>query len=286
MSKSLVSKFCPGCLSATWIKLIAVACMTLDHIGAYGYALPYVAYFDDTFRLIGRVAVPLFLYIAIESAKLTKNRGKFLLRLYIASVCVGAANLLVSRFVFGGGVSFGNIFQSFAWTVGLIYLAEMVIEGLRQRELRRTLVAVLLGVLIIGASLALEQLFLNDSLSARIFHIEPAARNIFNVFLISPLRMEYSAIFLILGFTWYFMRTKLHRCWVLLLLSVACFLPGLIELPFLDILSGNQWAMALAIPFILLYNGKYGRGFKYFFYIYYPLHAYLIFLINVLYAKQ
>lgn len=44
-----------------------------------------------------------------------------------------------------------------------------------------------------------------------------------------------------------------------------------------------QWYSLLALPLIALYNGKRGRyGWKYFFYIYYPLHLAVIYLISSL----
>lgn len=33
-----------------------------------------------------------------------------------------------------------------------------------------------------------------------------------------------------------------------------------------------QWIMIAALPIILMYNGKRGKGYKYFFYLYYPVH--------------
>jgi hypothetical protein len=44
--------------------------------------------------------------------------------------------------------------------------------------------------------------------------------------------------------------------------------------------SGNvQWLMAFAVIPILLYNGERGRGGKYFFYVFYPVHIYLFYCI-------
>lgn len=34
--------------------------------------------------------------------------------------------------------------------------------------------------------------------------------------------------------------------------------------------------MILALPFMLLYNGRRGGEHKYFFYLYYPLHQFVI----------
>ncbi|UOQ50507.1 TraX family protein [Gracilibacillus caseinilyticus] len=40
--------------------------------------------------------------------------------------------------------------------------------------------------------------------------------------------------------------------------------------------------MVFALPLILLYNGNRGAGLKYFFYIFYPLHSILLYLIGLL----
>lgn len=45
--------------------------------------------------------------------------------------------------------------------------------------------------------------------------------------------------------------------------------------------STVQWCSLAAVPFLTLYNGKRGRrGMKYFFYIYYPAHLAIIYLIR------
>ena len=40
-----------------------------------------------------------------------------------------------------------------------------------------------------------------------------------------------------------------------------------------------QWMMVLALPLMLRYNGEKGRGWKWFFYAYYPAHTCLLFLL-------
>lgn len=43
-----------------------------------------------------------------------------------------------------------------------------------------------------------------------------------------------------------------------------------------------QWMQVFALPFILMYNGKRGKNIKYFFYVFYPLHVWILFIIGYL----
>ncbi|MDR7811532.1 MAG: TraX family protein [Lacrimispora sp.] len=40
-----------------------------------------------------------------------------------------------------------------------------------------------------------------------------------------------------------------------------------------------QWMMILALPFMILFNHQKGKGYKYFFYIFYPLHLTILYVI-------
>ena len=45
-------------------------------------------------------------------------------------------------------------------------------------------------------------------------------------------------------------------------------------------MENYQWMMIFAVPFFKLYNGAKGRGYKYLFYVFYPVHIYLFYLIS------
>ena len=62
------------------IKIIALILMLIDHIGEF---------FPDSpiwFRWLGRIAAPLFFYALAVGFQHTRNRKKYLLRLYLANV--------------------------------------------------------------------------------------------------------------------------------------------------------------------------------------------------------
>lgn len=40
-----------------------------------------------------------------------------------------------------------------------------------------------------------------------------------------------------------------------------------------------QWLMIAALPLMMRYNNKKGYGMKYFFYLFYPAHTFLLFYI-------
>lgn len=49
------------------------------------------------------------------------------------------------------------------------------------------------------------------------------------------------------------------------------------------LLYDYQWMMVFALPLLFLYNGELGRGgplAKWFFYVFYPAHLWIIYLIS------
>ena len=74
-----------------------------------------------------------------------------------------------------------------------------------------------------------------------------------------------------LGFIFYIFRTKRKiQFLVLILISVLSFYTN----P-----SSIQWMMVFAIIPLYFYNGEKGRGDKNFFYIFYPVHIYILYIL-------
>lgn len=264
-----------GGLDATAVKLIAALIMTIDHIGAFCPDVPGVAGIMLPLRLVGRIAAPLFLYCVAESLRYTRDKRRFLRRMYLASVAVGIANETAAALI--GGVSFGNIFQSFAWMIFFVVSAEDTARHMKAGEKREAASSAAIFLLILAASVLIDRLLEME------FAGVLTLRAVLHPFIRSPLEVEYSLGLIVLGVAWYYIPKKLWRCVLLAALCLLCALHLWGYTRALTMFSGIQWGMAGALPLLLLYNGRRGRGFKWFFYIYYPLNMYVLALINSLY---
>lgn len=131
-------------LDEFWLKIIAFFTMTLDHIGMYlmdhylitsspGYQV------GSVFRMIGRIAFPIFVFMLAEGLRYSKNRGKYLFRIFIMWSLVFVVDLTMyvgfkinPSFLGGqGGDLFGQAFTDILLLGLMIYLFEHPKKELR-----------------------------------------------------------------------------------------------------------------------------------------------------------
>lgn len=261
-------------LAATALKIIALIIMTIDHVGAFCPNVPAVAPMVTQLRIIGRIAAPIFLFCAAESLRYTRDKRLYLKRLYLASVCVGLLHALMAQLL---DCSFSNIFQSFAWLAALVIVLEEIREGIKEKAYGKALGYFLGFGLLVTLSVLVSELMLRLD-----FQYAYLLRNIVGAVINSPVQVEYSVGFIVLGAIWYYVPGKKARCAMLFVLCILCALNVFRGIRGMQMFTGIQWGMLGAIPLILLYNGERGSGCKWLFYIYYPSHAWLLALINML----
>lgn len=283
-------------LSAFQIKVIALAAMTLDHIGAYAFEIPVVEQYREILRSIGRLAAPLFLFLLVQSIRHTRSKPKFLLRLYLAGMCtelfVTAMNVCLGE-VFNYFTP-GNIMFTFFYTALYIVLIQRLIAAWREKNVRA-----LMGAAAVFAASLLPTLFFGALYDA----VYPAGASTRVQFLISGLYnsllptlggSDYGIGFVILGVAMYFVGTKRRQCIVFAAFCLFCIVGSRVApdevymvqsfgffQTFFDLF---QCRMIFALPFMLLYSGERGRSCKWFFYWYYPLHREVIFILAKLIA--
>lgn len=113
-------------LSSFWLKLLACFFMTLDHIGLL-FFLPGEPNIDTNYyllRSIGKIAFPIFVFLAVESTYHTKNIKAYLLRLGIMAVCLDAFSYIygaVRNIPIANNDLIGNVFTDLFMGVLAIY---------------------------------------------------------------------------------------------------------------------------------------------------------------------
>lgn len=219
--------------------------MFLDHLH---YINNFVSpEFVIIFNIISRCVAPMFAYLAVEGILHTHNLKKYCLRLFT-----------LAGIVFLGNSILNVIFRIFSQPIPdneqvLLFINNNVVFSIA------------LGVLVI----ALIQWGKNKKATKRrcLYAISVIC------FIIGFLWMEWGTIILPFMFIQYFFRDK----------KAIRFLGyGLIEIIAI-LLPFSEPFYFLVFPFIILYNGERGSKTnfsKYIFYIFYPVHLWIIAIIN------
>lgn len=219
-------------LSGNTIKIIAAIIMVIDHTGMLLF--PQV----EIYRMIGRIAFPLFAFFVAEGCRYTHNKKKYLGMILLLGLIFQAV------FVLATGQTMFNVFITFSLSIILIYLLQKVKKEIQEGKLQGQ---------ILFSMLFLAVLFLIYLFTGK-FTVD---YGFFGVML--PVLVSISDCL--------WKRKLLFTIGVFLLVfSIHTFL---------------QSFCLLAIPILYLYNETRGKyKMKYFFYIFYPLHLSVLFLLD------
>uniref|UniRef100_UPI00403F7231 TraX family protein n=1 Tax=Candidatus Enterococcus willemsii TaxID=1857215 RepID=UPI00403F7231 len=232
------------------MKLFMMALMVLDHISLF-ISTETAAIFHMLTRCVG----VFFAYMSIEGLRYTRNQEKYLGRLWIAGVLMQGANLLLNQFIFAKEYAVhNNIFLTLAVGTTVLYFIQYMIQATSWQK--RTLYTVaMIVMLLIGVFTEGGMVLLPFMIICYLCREKFILRNILLV-----------VFALGLFFTSYVDYGNCHTTWVMLGMN-------------------SDFLFITILPILGLYNGKPGNNhpsMKSLFYVFYPLHLYLIALLATL----
>ncbi len=229
------------------LKFIACISMLIDHIG-------YVLFPDiQLFRIIGRIAMPIFAFFIGEGCIHTRDRKKYFLRLFVLALICQAVYIGESIITGSGNGLYLNILFTFSFS---IILCSVFLHFADDKTFKSGFIFALTVGVFWGMDLLFE--YISDSAGVNL-HLDYGIEGI-----ILPLFAVVSND-----------KKKKLFCFTVGLAFAAQRIYGFGTLPFI-------FAM---IPAALLcfYNGQGGkRNLKYFFYLFYPLHLVAIYGVNII----
>ncbi|WP_167630634.1 TraX family protein [Listeria valentina] len=251
-------------MNANQLKLSMMFLMILDHIEPLLTYYEYGSYLSVAFGLLTRCVAPIFAFMAVEGFYYTRSRAKYLFRLYGAAIVMFLGNTLLNHTVgrIGGVVVENNIFLTLA--VGVTILGFVEIIQKKKGKLKKVFSAISVVLLCSFG------LFLTEG------GIVVIPFMLISYFYREKWKIRDIGYFILAGFLFYFE-----------------IFSGLQVISWQNIwnmiFAGNySFMIILAIPFIRLYNGKKGstkKFYKYLFYVFYPVHLWLITIVANLIGK-
>ncbi len=248
------------------LKIIAIILMTIEHSSgllAYIFNQPSLNYI---LHYSGRIVFPIFVYLMVEGYFKTSNVYRYIFRVFLTA-------LLVSIF--------GNLL---IYTLSILLSLDINTLYSSNISLFRILAPTGMNVLwSLGIGLALiHTIELFKHSNNNIYRLLLVFTGIL-LFLLS-LITEFTIITPILFLTFYiFFNNKLKLTFVYISFCIFYLINALLNIEYFWTLK-YQWMMVFALPLIILYNGSRGKYNlnRYFFYIYYPLHIWIIYILEVI----
>ncbi|MEG0780976.1 MAG: TraX family protein [Oscillospiraceae bacterium] len=265
-------------MSTTALKLVALALMLLDHIHQFIPGIPMV------FTWLGRLSAPLFVFACVWGIYHTHNRLHYLTRLYLWGVAMSVGDWVITALCpTGYGTPFNNIFV----TLFLIAFVVTLLECYQKKQWKQAnLLLALLIVCQVAGQLAVSLLMHQLSPDGALLDVLPGNPYLLAIIpaAIFPnlLFCEGGIFFVALGVALYFCRNSKKTLSVVYVAFCALFFFFAFREPYVEnLFYGNfQWMMLAALPLMLCYNGQPGRGYRRLFYVFYPAHIFVLYVLG------
>lgn len=263
-------------MSTFTIKLIAIIAMLIDHAGAIFISPSTNPELYTVARVIGRLAFPIFVFLVVEGFFHTRDVKKYLKRLGIFA--------LISE------IPFDIAFYHLRFQSNLIEDIRNVFQNYREYKLwelvdrfnenQNVFFTLFIGLLLIYLMSLVERKFQNQMI---ISNLVDAALTIGALGLAYFLKTDYDIAGVLIFVSFYLFRgskAMLSFCILIISATILCNTESIQSF----LMTGNFiYIISMFTPFamvpIAFYNGKKGKSVKYLFYIFYPAHLIILFLI-------
>ncbi|MDR0640996.1 MAG: conjugal transfer protein TraX [Treponema sp.] len=248
-------------LSGTGIKIAGIILMTMDHLHQMFIAQGA----PNWLNWFGRPVAVMFVFLSAEGFFYTHHKWRYMLQFLTGFLFMSAMNLTLSTLMPMEYIALiNNIFGTLFMAAFYMWNIDRIRDGLNDKNPAKILGAIGGFLLPFITSLAV------------ILAIQSENRTVAMISLFIPdlLSVEGGFALVLLGAAFYVLR-KYRFVQAVLVLAVSA-LSWYFSKDSAD-LGNFQWLMVFAVIPILLYNGKRGKGIKYFFYIFYPAHIYILY---------
>ena len=248
------------------LKLFAAGLMVLDHIAEM---FPYLN-IPIWFHMLGRLVLPIFLFMVVEGYIHTRGRKRYALRLLVGFWGMGiVSHLLQITLRMDDVVLMNNIFGTMFLSVVVMYSYDCFREKKWGMAFATIFLPLLTSILILASSMwDVPWLF------TLLFTLLPGY-----------LTVEGGVVVICLALAFYVFRSS-RAFQMVSLIGVGFLTMGIGQAGFdwMTLFTANiQWMMAFAAIPLWLYNGERGKESKWFFYAFYPGHIYALYLLSYLY---
>jgi len=250
-------------MSTTVLKVIAIISMLIDHLGASGI-VPFDSPWNTVCRVIGRLAFPLFCFCVAEGIKHSRNRKKYILRLFIFALISEIPFDLMVYKTWYTWESQNVIFTLLLAVVGVTIFEEPEILGKLTQKYEKN---------------PDTYAYKNADWVVKSFILAICA------ILGYLLKTDYGWFGVCLIYIIYF-TSRLSKPKRYTIIAATLIGYGLLQMiAGSGVLMALYWLAASAsLIFIMMYNNQKGKGLKWLFYVFYPTHmlvlAALYFALN------
>lgn len=235
-------------LSGNMLKILACLFMLIDHIG--------VIFFPNVLvlRYIGRLAFPIFAYMIAEGCRYTRNKLRYFLQIFIFAVVWEILN----KVVFDTGM---NVFKTFSLSIIVIYCLDFFKKSLASEN--KSFIKIIASLMLLFTSVIVALIL------SLVLKIDYKFWGCMLPVLTSLFYQDKNA-------------TNFMKRFDTQLTSLVFFAIGLLCLATISNLL-YQWYAFITLPILFMYSGKKGKfNLKYLFYIFYPAHIWILYLIQAI----